>query len=522
MQVVVAGGTGFVGRHVVAALRAAGHTVVIPARSTRQTAPLSGVEYVRWDAAIAPPPLAALRAAGALINLIGIKREAGAQTFEQLHVTATARLLAAAREAGVPRFVHLSVVASRSDADSPYHDTKWRAEQLIRASDRAWTILRPSVIYGRGDDLVTNLVKAIRFTPLLPLVGDGSALLQPIAVDAVAAAIVHALERDATYGQTYDLLGPCAMPLRDLVRTVAAGLRLSVTLVEFPLALQRAAVRLMDATMREPLATPAQLRMLTEGMAGDPQPAYVALDIAPPAFTAQAVEPLAADLPPLFGITIRLVADVHHQAWLHARRALAGRAAVLAALAIPLLWLLAALVPNVWSRMLVFYALLVPLAVASQPVGWHQLLTPHRRPLLIGAGAAVALYGLGWAGFHLLLAALPVLAGEVAALYGWRDQLPAPAFALFLLPAIVAAEELVWRGALTLPLAARWGAWRGVLLGAVLFGAAHLAFGSALLVLAAVVCGAYWGALAIATRSLVPSLVCHLLWDAAVMFWLPY
>jgi membrane protease YdiL (CAAX protease family) len=136
--------------------------------------------------------------------------------------------------------------------------------------------------------------------------------------------------------------------------------------------------------------------------------------------------------------------------------------------------------------------------------------------------AAVGLYALGWVGFRVLTGVLPALAAEVPALYAWRDQLPGALVGFPLLVAIVAAEEIVWRGAITLPLAARWGPAPGGALGALVFATAHLGFGSALLVLAALVCGACWGALALGTRGLVAPFVCHLLWDLAVLFWLPY
>ena len=127
-----------------------------------------------------------LRGSDALINLVGIKREEGTQTFARVHVDATRRLLATAKALGLRRFVHVSVVCSRPDARSGYHDTKWRAEQLVRASGLEFTILKPAVVYGPGDDMVTHLVKMIRFAPVFPVVGRGDAILQPVHVQDVA------------------------------------------------------------------------------------------------------------------------------------------------------------------------------------------------------------------------------------------------------------------------------------------------------------------------------------------------
>ena len=171
MKVIVAGGTGFLGRHVTATLRAAGYRVTVLARGTRVTAPAEGVEFVPCDVGVGPIPIELLRGSDALINLVGIKGEEGEQTFARVHVVAMRHLLAAAKALGLRRFVHVSVVCSRPDTRSGYHDTKWQAEQLVRGSGLDFTILKPAVIYGPGDDMVTHLVKMIRFAPVFPVVG---------------------------------------------------------------------------------------------------------------------------------------------------------------------------------------------------------------------------------------------------------------------------------------------------------------------------------------------------------------
>src|SRR5262245_33722002 len=108
MKVAVAGGSGFIGRHAVAALQARGHDVVVLARGTRAAVP--GAPAVAWDAVRDPAPAVALAGCGAIVNLVGLKREDRAQTFEALHVDATRRLLDAARATGA-RLVQVSVVA---------------------------------------------------------------------------------------------------------------------------------------------------------------------------------------------------------------------------------------------------------------------------------------------------------------------------------------------------------------------------------------------------------------------------
>ena len=133
MRVIIAGGTGFLGRHVAGALVAAGHTVLLLARGNVRHRAADGEELLRADVASGALPLEAMRGCRRVVNLIGIKRERGTQTFEPVHVEATRHLIEAAGELGIRRYIQISVVCSRPDPRSAYHDTKWRAEELVRS-----------------------------------------------------------------------------------------------------------------------------------------------------------------------------------------------------------------------------------------------------------------------------------------------------------------------------------------------------------------------------------------------------
>ncbi len=314
MRVIIAGGTGFLGRHVTEALVATGHTVLLLARGTRTARAADGAELLQTDVGSDVLPLEAMRGCDALVNLIGIKREQGTQTFERAHVEATRHLIEAAQELGIRRYVHISVVCSRPDPRSAYHDTKWRAEELIRSSGLDYTILKPGVIYGPGDDMVTHLVKMIRFAPVFPVVGRGDSLLQPVHAGDVAAAVVGALADDRSIGKCYDVVGPERLTLRAVVETVARGLGLRLRVVGTPIWFQRAAVGLMNALSRHPLSTPAQLQMLIDGLSGDPAPARAELGVEPRPFTVDEVCRLARPIPSLFGVSLRLVGSSKHAA----------------------------------------------------------------------------------------------------------------------------------------------------------------------------------------------------------------
>jgi NADH dehydrogenase len=288
VRVIVAGGSGFLGRHVVDALLSRGHTALVLSRNPGR-ASRAGVVLVGCDLASDAPPLPPLAGAEAVVNLVGIKRERGTQTFLAVHVEATRRLIEAARRLGARRFVHVSVVCSRPDGESPYHDTKWRGEGVVRESGLDFTILRPGVIYGPGDDMISHLAQMARVSPLMPVVGDGRSLLQPVDVRDVAEAVAASLERPQSVCRSYDVVGPRRLALADVQRTVAAAAGAGVRIVPTPVALLRPVVRVMSALCRNPLSTPAQLRMLQQGLVGDPVPAARDLGLVPRPFTVERV-----------------------------------------------------------------------------------------------------------------------------------------------------------------------------------------------------------------------------------------
>jgi NADH dehydrogenase len=518
VKVIVAGGSGFVGRHVVAALRSRGIAVVTLDRGTRP-AP-EGVERTRCDLVREEVPLDPLAGTDAVVNLVGIKRADGVQTFEAVHVGVVSKLIAAARALGIRRFVQVSVVCSRRDPTSPYNDTKWRAEELLLASGLDVTVLKPAVIYGCGDDMITHLVKMVRFAGVFPIVGHGESLLQPVNVRDVAEAAARALERPETAGLRLDVVGPERLELRAVVRTVAEALELPLVVVPTPMCVMRPAVAVMSAASKHALSSPAQLRMLREGLVGDPVPARRHLGLVPRRFTAEAMRRVQSDIPSLFGFSLRLVPTRADREWLVSHQGSFSRALALAMAGAALLPLLGTVFPNVWMRLAGAYALLVPAAFVDVRLPWRTLFVPRMRHLLEGVAAAAALW-VGGATVSRVLLSVPWAAAQIAGVYGWRDTVP-DGLILPLLLFIVIGEEIVWRNAVTLPLAARLGPVRGIALAAAAFAAAHLSLGVPVLLGAALAAGAVWSAMVVRTRSAVPALVCHLVWDLAVLFLWPY
>ena len=222
-RVLVTGGSGFVGGHLVAKLSADGHEVVVLTRRrtrARDLLLLPTVRVVEGD----PHDRATLARwtanATAVINLVGVLHEHGRDTFERVHVELPRALVAACRNAGVSRILHMSALSASADAASAYLRSKAAGEAVIADSGLAWTSFRPSVIFGRGDSFLNLFAKLAQMFPVIPL-ACAHARFQPVFVGDVAECIARALGDDDTIGKRYSLCGPKAYTLEELVSYVA-------------------------------------------------------------------------------------------------------------------------------------------------------------------------------------------------------------------------------------------------------------------------------------------------------------
>jgi NADH dehydrogenase len=240
-MILVTGGTGFVGGEVVRALLDLGYSVRVLARDPQKAAALGrrpGVEIVAGDA-LKPETLAAATAGvEAVIHLVGIIAETSRVSFEEAHVEATRNVLAAAKRAGVTRWLQMSAAGTRPHALSRYHLTKWEAEELVRRSGLDWTIFRPSLIYGYDErDRILNLLRLAASGPLLPLLDGGRALVQPVSVRDVARGFARAVASGASLGREFDLVGPAPFSWRDMIFKVAQARGRSVIYEDVPILL---------------------------------------------------------------------------------------------------------------------------------------------------------------------------------------------------------------------------------------------------------------------------------------------
>ena len=264
MKIFISGGTGFVGGHVTRELLNRGHELRLLVHKRGPTS--EGVEQIEGDVTRLESFKRAAEGCQAVINLVGIIREFPSRkiTFERLHVLATTNVLAAAKNAGARRYLQMSALGTRPDAVSRYHTSKYRAEELVRASGLDWTILRPSLIFGPKDAFINMLADQLRLAPVMPIIGNGQYRLQPIHADDVARCFALSLEMQETISRTHELCGNDRRSYHELVDAIAAALGKPAPFKPHaPLVLMKLVIPFMQHFPQFPITTD-QLQMLVE------------------------------------------------------------------------------------------------------------------------------------------------------------------------------------------------------------------------------------------------------------------
>ena len=274
MRVAIFGATGFVGNYLVRAMLAADHepSVLVRPGSENKLDAADRCRTTSGDIGSREAIRATLDGCDAVIYNIGLLKEFPRRgiTFEEAHFAGVERVIAAARELGVQRFLLMSANGVKSPG-TPYQETKFRAEELLKGTDLDWTVFRPSVIFGDsgGSQEITHQLYTELVKPPVPAVAFPGVEMSPVFIGDVVDAFVNALSNPETTGKTYALGGPEILTWKEMVQRVARAAGRDKWFVSMPLGLMKIGATLFDWLPFFP-ATRDQLTMLEEGNTADP------------------------------------------------------------------------------------------------------------------------------------------------------------------------------------------------------------------------------------------------------------
>lgn len=274
-RVCIIGGSGFVGRAIVDQAIAAGHRVTVACRHPERARDLmvKGAELARVDVVDGNGIDAAVAGHDVVIYLVGLLFEKGRQNFAAAHVDGVARVLEACQQADVQQYLHMSALGAGKVSDSAYAQTKAAAEKLVSESALNWTIFRPSIIYGGGDNFFNQFKAMSAMLPVMPVI-SGATRFQPIWVEDVARAFVRSIDNHHVRAQTYELGGPDIFSFRAMLELLMLELNRQRMFIPVP-PLAAKLMAIFTSVLPTPPITPDQLKLLAHDniVEGDAYPA---------------------------------------------------------------------------------------------------------------------------------------------------------------------------------------------------------------------------------------------------------
>ena len=268
MRILVTGAGGFVGGHVVHGLRADGHDVRGLVRDRRRAQRLEhwGVDVVEGDVTDPESLRRAADGVQAIVHLVAI-RQGSDEQFQRVMVQGFRNVLAAAREAGVRRFVHMSALGVSEETKDlvPYYRSKWANEQDLKASGLPHVIFRPSFVFAGDGGILPTFTKLARMTPVTPIAGAGRQRIQPIWADDVAAYFAKAVDHEPATNRTFELGGPDAVTWNDFWERLKRTREIRRPTVHVPMALMRLNALLTERLPGNIPLTRDLLKMLEAG-----------------------------------------------------------------------------------------------------------------------------------------------------------------------------------------------------------------------------------------------------------------
>ena len=264
-MILVTGATGFIGRRVVARLVERGEEVrrLVRPGPNSQSSGLPAVHFVTGDITDPDSLKVACQGVDMVVHTVAIIREKGPATFQSINVQGTQNVVDAAEQAGVRKIVHLSAIGVGPDPQYPYLRSKWEGEEAVINSMLRHVVLRPSLVFGPGDEFINALAATIRVGPVVPFIGSGKARFQPIHVDDVARCVDRVLVDSSYNRETIEIGGPDILSYREITDMIIRTFGRWKVKVRVPMSLMRSALPFLRLTSRHPPITKVQLDMLS-------------------------------------------------------------------------------------------------------------------------------------------------------------------------------------------------------------------------------------------------------------------
>jgi len=268
VKILVTGGTGFVGSRIVHALRAEGRRVrVLVRRRERGSRAASwGAELVRGDMTDRESLRGAVEGSEVVVHLVAIRQGSGEQ-FRRVMEDGTRDLVAAAKEAGVKRFVLMSALGTTEQTKDlvPYYHAKWQEEQAVGGSGLEHVIFRPSFVFAKDGGILPTFRRLAKVAPVTPITGSGKQRIQPIWIEDVAAYFAQGVDKPEAANGTFELGGPDAVSWNEFWARLKRTRGLRRPSVHVPMALMRANALVTERLPGNIPLTRDLLKMLEHG-----------------------------------------------------------------------------------------------------------------------------------------------------------------------------------------------------------------------------------------------------------------
>jgi uncharacterized protein YbjT (DUF2867 family) len=264
--VLVTGANGYIGSHLVRRLASAGQSVRAMVRSRDRVDLPDGVEVVQADVTKPETLGPAVEGVTVVVHaaaLVANLKEPYRGAYQAVNLRGTQSLVEAAQRAKVERFVLLSGMDTQPGKAGSYMATRWGMEEAVRQGGIPYVILQPSVLFGDGAPFVTELAKLARMFPVVPAIGGGGVMFQPIWVEDVVSCLVACVDRPDLLGGAYPVGGAEQVSFRQIIQALGRAMGKHRTTVTLPVPVARAVAACMMAALSHPPLTPASIELFT-------------------------------------------------------------------------------------------------------------------------------------------------------------------------------------------------------------------------------------------------------------------